>query len=121
MNSHQSGGISSGLTRARKAMSIVIPGAAHDGHGRVPNVVVGHGGEEEQVAREKRRKAVDGVLYWQREVARLECEQQKREEEEAEEMARRRYVAKHGEKRGGRTRGLSGDGVMGRAGTLRAK
>jgi hypothetical protein len=38
----------------------------------MPNVVVGIGGKEEAEMRERRRRAVDGVLYWQKEVARLE-------------------------------------------------
>jgi hypothetical protein len=39
----------------------------------MPNVVVGLGGREEMILRERRRRAVDGVLYWQKEVARLEA------------------------------------------------
>ena len=39
----------------------------------MPNVVVGLGGKDEVILRERRRRAVDGVLYWQKEVARLEA------------------------------------------------
>jgi len=39
----------------------------------MPNVVVGLGGREEMILRERRRRAVDGVLYWQKELARLEA------------------------------------------------
>jgi hypothetical protein len=52
------------MSRAKKAMSVSL---AH-----MPNVVIGIGGREELVLRERRRRAVDGVLYWQKEVARLE-------------------------------------------------
>jgi hypothetical protein len=38
----------------------------------MPNVVIGIGGRE-LLLRERRRRAVDGVLYWQKEVARLEA------------------------------------------------
>jgi hypothetical protein len=41
--------------------------------GSIPNVVIGIGGREELILRERRRRAVDGVLYWQKEVARLEA------------------------------------------------
>jgi hypothetical protein len=53
------------MSRARKAMSV---SSSH-----MPNVVVGLGGREEMILRERRRRAVDGVLYWQKEVARLEA------------------------------------------------
>jgi hypothetical protein len=53
------------MSRARKAMSVSL--------GNMPNVVVGIGGREELAMRERRRRAVDGVLYWQKEVARLEA------------------------------------------------
>jgi hypothetical protein len=52
------------IDRARKAMSMI---------NGMPGVVVGHGGKEEEVKRERRRRAVDGVLYWQKQVARLEA------------------------------------------------
>jgi hypothetical protein len=42
------------------------------------SVVVGTGGKEEEEKREKRRRATDGVLYWQKEVARLEVEEGQR-------------------------------------------
>jgi hypothetical protein len=53
------------MSRARKAMSVSLS--------HMPNVVVGLGGREEMILRERRRRAVDGVLYWQKEVARLEA------------------------------------------------
>jgi hypothetical protein len=53
------------MARARKAMSVSL--------GSMPNVVIGIGGKEELLSRERRRRAVDGVLYWQREVERLEA------------------------------------------------
>ena len=53
------------MNRARKAMSVSLA--------NMPNVVIGIGGREELVLRERRRRAVDGVLYWQKEVARLEA------------------------------------------------
>ncbi|WWC86188.1 uncharacterized protein L201_001061 [Kwoniella dendrophila CBS 6074] len=43
----------------------------------VPNVILGQNqlnNSEEIIKREKRRKAVDGVIYWQREIQRLEDE-----------------------------------------------
>ncbi|WVQ71223.1 hypothetical protein IAR50_000748 [Cryptococcus sp. DSM 104548] len=57
------------MGRARKAMSVT--GFAGLGQGKIAGVVVGAGGKEEEERRERRRKATDGVLYWQREVARL--------------------------------------------------
>ncbi|OCF31133.1 hypothetical protein I316_07265 [Kwoniella heveanensis BCC8398] len=70
-------------TRARKAMSVAgFPGysshshsSSHDsGSSKMNGVVLGIGGREEEERRERRRKAADGVIYWQREVARLEEE-----------------------------------------------
>jgi len=58
-------GMKSRMDRARKAISM--------GYGRVPGVVLAVGGKEEDKRMERRRWAVDGVLYWQKEVARLEC------------------------------------------------
>ncbi|ODO12011.1 hypothetical protein I350_00795 [Cryptococcus amylolentus CBS 6273] len=57
------------MTRARKAMSVTGLGGLAPG--KIANVVIGAGGREEEERRERRRKATDGVLYWQREVARL--------------------------------------------------
>lgn len=56
-------------TRARKT-SIARLGAV--GHQKIASVVLGAGGKEEEHRREKRRRAVDSVLHWQNEVARLE-------------------------------------------------
>ncbi|WVF70593.1 hypothetical protein IAT40_005385 [Kwoniella sp. CBS 6097] len=67
-------------TRARKAMSVAgfpgysYNGSSFNGSSKMNGVVVGIGGKEEEERRERRRKAADGVLYWQREVARLEKE-----------------------------------------------
>ncbi|WVQ62256.1 uncharacterized protein L199_000395 [Kwoniella botswanensis] len=49
-------------------------------NGKVPNVVLGLGvnNKEEEERREKRRKAADGVIYWQREIERLEREETER-------------------------------------------
>lgn len=58
-------GFKAKVDRARKAMSVSLTG--------MPNVVVGIGGKEEMELRERRRRAADGVLYWQKEVARLEA------------------------------------------------
>ena len=58
-------GFKAKVDRARKAMSVSLTG--------MPNVVVGCGGREEMELRERRRRAADGVLYWQKEVARLEA------------------------------------------------
>ncbi|OWZ54787.1 hypothetical protein C356_01715 [Cryptococcus neoformans c45] len=57
-------------TRARKAISITALGAL--GHQRIASVVLGAGGKEEEHQRQKIRRAADSVLYWQKEVARLE-------------------------------------------------
>ncbi|WVQ85548.1 hypothetical protein IAT38_007714 [Cryptococcus sp. DSM 104549] len=57
-------------TRARKAMSATFTGGGHVKMGSM-GVVLGAGGKEEEERRERRRRAADGVLYWQREVARL--------------------------------------------------
>ncbi|WWD17942.1 hypothetical protein CI109_102387 [Kwoniella shandongensis] len=68
-------------TRARKAISLVgFPpssgaGTAINGQGNMRNVVLGTGGKDEEEQRERRRRAADGVLYWQREVGRLEAEE----------------------------------------------
>lgn len=58
-------GLKAKVNRARKAMSVSLSA--------MPNVVVGIGGKEEAEIRERRRRAVDGVLFWQKEVARLEA------------------------------------------------
>ena len=59
------GGLKGKIDRAEKAMSIM---------NGIPGVVVGYnGGKEEEMTRERRRRAVDGVLYWQKQVARLEA------------------------------------------------
>ncbi|KAK8865873.1 hypothetical protein IAR55_001021 [Kwoniella newhampshirensis] len=68
-------------TRARKAMSVVGVASSSLGGGsgaKMPNVVLGAGGKDEEAQRERRRKATDGVLYWQREVGRLEAEEHER-------------------------------------------
>ena len=66
--------------RARKAMSISLQSNSNQGQREaVPNVVIGVGGAEEELARERRRKVADGVLYWQKQVARLEQEEQEAE------------------------------------------
>ncbi|KGB77683.1 hypothetical protein I307_03551 [Cryptococcus deuterogattii 99/473] len=57
-------------TRARKTTSITRLGAV--GHQKIASVVLSAGGKEEEHRREKRRRAVDSVLHWQKEVARLE-------------------------------------------------
>ncbi|ODO07528.1 hypothetical protein L198_01107 [Cryptococcus wingfieldii CBS 7118] len=57
------------MTRARKAMSVTGLGGLAPG--KIASVVIGTGGKEEEERHERRRKATDGVLYWQREVARL--------------------------------------------------
>jgi hypothetical protein len=68
------------MSRAKKAMSIALPsgtgigigpGLGSTGSGVLGGVVVGTGGKDEAERREKRRNAADGVLYWQKEVARL--------------------------------------------------
>ncbi|WVO17854.1 hypothetical protein L204_105552 [Cryptococcus depauperatus] len=61
--------------RAKKAMSVTVQGVMSQQ--KMASVVLGGGGKEEEERREKRRKAADGVLYWQREVARLEEDAQK--------------------------------------------
>ncbi|WVR05840.1 hypothetical protein IAU60_002866 [Kwoniella sp. DSM 27419] len=68
--------------RAKRAMSIVgfsaltqpaqPMGSLGSATAKTSAVVLGTGGREEEMRRERRRKAVDGVLYWQREVMRLE-------------------------------------------------
>jgi len=55
------------IDRAKKALSVTFPNGS-----KVPEVVIGAGGREEEMKRERRRRAADGVLYWQKEVARLE-------------------------------------------------
>ena len=57
--------------RARKAVSVVV---VKGSHGRAPSVVLGGYDEEDVKIRERRRRAADGVLFWQREVGRLEDE-----------------------------------------------
>ena len=70
-----SGGCGSGvgmrgrIDRAKKAMSVSFPSG-----NKVAGVIVGAGGKEEEKRRERRRRAADGVIYWQKEVARLEAE-----------------------------------------------
>ena len=59
-------GMRSRIDRAKKALSVTFP------TGKVPDVILGTGGKEEEMKRERRRRAADGVLYWQKEVARLE-------------------------------------------------
>lgn len=72
------------MDRARKAMSVVLPGS------KVANVVVGAGGKEEERRREKRRRAADGVIYWQNEVARLEKEESESKDIAANTVGRKR-------------------------------
>ena len=67
------GRIKGRFDRARKVMSVALPSST--GHSRVPSVVVGTGGREEEERRERRGRAVDGVIYWQKVVERLEKEQ----------------------------------------------
>lgn len=57
-------------TRARKTTSITTLGTV--GHQKIASVVLGAGDKEEEHRRERRRRAVDSVLHWQKEVARLE-------------------------------------------------
>ncbi|WWC99622.1 hypothetical protein V866_006526 [Kwoniella sp. B9012] len=69
--------------RAKKAMSMSFttnPLQSYGSNGKVPNVVLGLGvnNKEEEERREKRRKAADGVIYWQREIERLEREEMER-------------------------------------------
>ncbi|WVW82222.1 hypothetical protein I302_104228 [Kwoniella bestiolae CBS 10118] len=69
--------------RAKKAMSMSFssnPLQNYNLNGKVPNVVLGLGlnSKEEEERREKRRKASDGVIYWQREIDRLEREEKER-------------------------------------------
>jgi hypothetical protein len=66
--------------RARRTLSISFNPQAQAAqerveHAAVPNVVIGVGGEEEEQMRERRRKVADGVLYWQKQVAKLEQEE----------------------------------------------
>ncbi|KAK1927900.1 hypothetical protein DB88DRAFT_516565 [Papiliotrema laurentii] len=61
-----SNGMRGRIDRAVRAMSIALPSGT-----RIPGVVVGVGGKEDEARRERVRRANDGVLYWQREVARL--------------------------------------------------
>jgi hypothetical protein len=68
MMSPQSG-MRRGIDRAKKAMSATFPSNT-----KVVGVVVGAGGREEEKRRERRRRAADGVIYWQKEVARLEAQ-----------------------------------------------
>lgn len=63
------------MDRARKALSMSMPGKSASANVNM-NVVIGAGDEAEQKRRERRRRAADGVLYWQREVARLEAQEQ---------------------------------------------
>ena len=65
------GGMKKRLDRAVKAMSIALP---HNT--KIPGVIVGTGGKEDELKRERMRRANDGVLYWQKEVARLTAESQ---------------------------------------------
>ncbi|WRT64087.1 uncharacterized protein IL334_001016 [Kwoniella shivajii] len=71
--------------RAKKAMSYTgFPG--YKFNGKVPNVVLGiNGSKEEEDIRDRRRKAADGVIYWQREVERLD-----REEKDLQERNKKR-------------------------------
>jgi hypothetical protein len=61
-----SNGMRGRIHRAVRAMSVALPSGT-----RIPGVVVGVGGKEDEARRERVRRANDGVLYWQREVARL--------------------------------------------------
>jgi len=68
------------MFRAKRVMSVALPSGVGmniglGGLNRSGSVVVGTGGREEKQQREKRRRAADGVLYWQKEVARLESEE----------------------------------------------
>ncbi|KAK6905641.1 hypothetical protein I204_05592 [Kwoniella mangroviensis CBS 8886] len=77
---HGQGGL---RNRAKKAMSMSFttnPSQGYGSNGKVPNVVLGLGvnNKEEEERREKRRKAADGVIYWQREIERLEREETER-------------------------------------------
>lgn len=66
------GGMRGKIDRAVKAMSVALPSGT-----KIPGVVVGVlGGKEEEERRERVRRANDGVLFWQREVARLSAEEQ---------------------------------------------
>lgn len=72
------------LGKAAKAWNAITPSS------KVPGVVLGLGGEEEEEKRERRRRAADGVLHWQREVARLEAEEQQQAALAAATIKRRR-------------------------------
>ena len=61
-----SGGIRDRINRARQAMNQ---------YGKVPGVALTAEGKEEDERRERRKRAADGVLYWQKEVARLGSEE----------------------------------------------
>ena len=63
-------GLKGRFDRAKKVMSVALPS-----HARMPSVVVGTGGKEEEERREMRRRAVDGVIHWQKMVENLEKEQ----------------------------------------------
>lgn len=67
------GGAKGRFDRARKVMSIAMAGSGQKAD-KVPSVVLGAGGRDEEDRRERRRRAADGVLYWQKEVGRLEAE-----------------------------------------------
>jgi len=74
------GGMKNRMFRAKRVMSVALPSGVGmniglGGLNRSGSVVVGTGGREEKQQREKRRRAADGVLYWQKEVARLESEE----------------------------------------------
>jgi hypothetical protein len=60
------------IFRVRKSISVKLPSPI--GPDRTPSVVLGTGGLEEEDKRERRRRAADGVLYWQKEVAKLQTE-----------------------------------------------
>ena len=65
-SSPSNGGMRSRIDRAKRVLSVTFPNGT-----KVPEVVVGAGGKEEEMKRERLRRATDGVIYWQKEVARL--------------------------------------------------
>lgn len=60
-------GIRGKMERAKQSV-LALNGSAKMGMG----VVIGAGGKEEEDRRERFRRASDGVLFWQKEVGRLE-------------------------------------------------
>lgn len=59
------GGLMGQIERAKRAMK-----ASRDA---MPGVILGYGGKEEMRLAERRSKAANGVLYWQKQVARLQA------------------------------------------------